>query len=338
MTQKRCATEIGTKAHDLLSDSDRRWAVLAAVSGAIYIESDREEVLWIAGGRSALHGRAILISDKPSELPSSGTPCSVQHDCLHIGDELAIGLSDAAVWRPDQGGDGCVPEWSRRLADAIHRLALLSVPRGSLIRIAVPTLPDARSSSPEVTGVALAAAARRGIAVLNRVASGSDLLEGLERATELVGLGEGLTPSGDDFLGAFLFTLRVPDPAPQAPGRIDWQWVEAWLRRVQPLTNKISYAVLVDHAHGEAAAPLFALLHAAQAGSSRLQLVQLAGRVAEIGHSSGWDLLGGVYCANSAVSRMVEGSSQPTTCQYVVATRHGATSQAQCRKEVVRVY
>jgi len=304
MTQRLRATEMGTKAHGLLADPYGRWTVLASVSGAIYLESDREEVLWMGRGGSARHRRAILLSNMPSRLPAPGTPCGLHGGSLSMGDELVVDLADAAVWRPDLAvrREGRGARRSGRLADAIRRAAMQSAPRGRFMRAAFPALPDADSGSGETVGATIATAIQRGIAALGRAAAGGDLSEGLERAAGLIGLGEGLTPSGDDFLGAFLFTLRMLDRTLPVPYRMDWQFIGGWLRCVKPLTNKISYAVLADHARGEAGEALSALLHATLAGSSQRELVQLAWPVAEIGHSSGWDMLSGVYCASSVLS------------------------------------
>jgi hypothetical protein len=339
MTQTLQALSIGVKAHELLGLSDRRWAVLASVSGAIYIESNREEVLWIAGSRSALHGRAILVTHLSSKRPGPGAPCSVRDGHLCIGDDLTVDLGDAAVWRPartapSQGG---VAEWNSKLADALNRAALQTGSRGFFIHAALAGLTATGSNLHHEMGATLGSAVRKGVAALSQVSSGSGLPDGLEPATGLVGLGEGLTPSGDDFLGGFLFALRVLDRVSPVALGIDWHRVEAWLRRMKPLTNKISFAVLADHARGQAAEPLWAFLRGVLAEASQQQLVQAALRVARIGHTSGWDMLGGVHCGSSVAARMVEGSSQPSNCQYVAAARHGANSYGHCRREVVRV-
>jgi len=339
MTQTLQALSIGAKAHELLGGSDRRWAVLASVSGAIYIESNREEVLWIARSRSALHGRAILVPHLSSKRPEPGVPCNVRDGHLGIGDDLAVDLGDAAVWQPAPAapGQGGVAEWSSKLADAVNRAALQTDSRGFFIHAARVGLTAASSSLHHGMGAALSSAVRKGVAALCQVSSGSGLPDGLESAMGLVGLGEGLTPSGDDFLGGFLFALRVLDRVSPITLGIDWHGVEAWLQRIKPLTNKISFAVLADHARGQAAEPLWSFLRGVLAEASQQQLVQAALHAARIGHTSGWDMLGGVHCGSSVAARMVEGSSQPGNCQCVVAARHGANSHTRCRKEVVRV-
>ena len=323
----------------MLHESDRSWTVLASVSGAIYIESDAGEILWIAANSAALHQRAILLPVMPTELPAVGTRCSVEDGCLRVGDVLAIQLRDATIWSwdPDPQAGACTPELARRLAVAVERVALRATPQGVLARVVLFDHATARGSR-EAMGEEMAAVARRAVASLCRMSAGCHLPEGLRGATGLVGLGEGLTPSGDDLLGAFLFTLRVLDSAPQGRIGIDWQHVSAWLRRVKPLTNKISFAILADHARGDAAAPLCALLSAAVDGSSTERLVQLASRVAKIGHSSGWDMLAGVHIASFVVAQMLLHAPEVGASRRVATGTHEEVStQPVLRKEVVRV-
>jgi len=328
---------MGTKAYLLLGDPDRRWTVLASVSGAIYMENDANDLLWLAGGRLALHGRAILLDSMPSRLPSAGTSCWFHGSSLHIGHQLVVDLEGAAVWRPALAprDEVRLVERCDHLVRALHRFALQTVSRGYFIHVVAPAV--AHTGSGSGIGTTLVFAARRGVAALERLTSGSDLVKGLKAAQGLVGLGEGLTPSGDDFLGGFLFTLSVLDRASGSSCGIDWEGVMAWIERVEPLTNKISYPMLVDHARGEAAEPLSTLLQATLTESSLARLARLASRVGGIGNSSGWDMLAGVYCATSVAKRMLDGASDAGSGSLGDANRDSTHLQAQRRKEAVRV-
>lgn len=336
MAKTLFARQIGARSHSTILDPDRSWSVLASVSGAIYIQSDAGDILWIAASLSALHQRAILVPNLPPDLPVAGIRCSIDDDCLHVGAEMTVRISGASVWLPDPFGQKGTRgvESPRRIADAIGRAALRSTPRGMFAGTVFPTVADDFRSSRETMGVELATVGRRAFASLYRMPFGCDLAQRLHEATGLVGLGEGLTPSGDDLLGGFLFTFRVLDSTLQDLEGIDWQHVEAWLRRVKARTNKISFSVLADHAHGEAAAPISALFCSALEGSPDARLVEHVGRVAEIGHSSGWDMLAGVNCACSAVARMLE---HRFSSQCVAAGRDEVSGRSQCWKEVAHV-
>ena len=107
-------------------------------------------------------------------------------------------------------------------------------------------------------------------------------------ARPLLGMGTGLTPSGDDFIGGLLFARRLVAPGPMLDRAIT-VLVEAAAER----THVISAALLGDLARG--------------AGYQRLHTVALdlinatpisstassASRLVRIGHSSGWDMLTG---------------------------------------------
>jgi hypothetical protein len=171
---------------------------------------------------------------------------------------------------------------------------------------------------------------------LSRCAVASDLCAGLENATAAIGLGMGLTPSGDDFVGAFLFTLRVFEWAHPERIAVDWRRVEAWLRRVRGLTNTISYTLLADHANGYASFPLHELLDLSLAGAPLSEVARAGFRVSGIGHSSGSDMLSGVRCACRALAR-ITGREGERTVHRPSGEEPRAPSRDEPAKEVVRV-
>ncbi|SBW12854.1 conserved exported hypothetical protein [uncultured Alphaproteobacteria bacterium] len=115
------------------------------------------------------------------------------------------------------------------------------------------------------------------------------------RAAEtLLGLGPGLTPSGDDFLGGFLVALRRLGAADLA-GRL----AAAVMPRAAAATNTISAALLAAAAEGGVSAALIAACDAIAGGGRGLG--PRLDRVAAIGHSSGWDCLAGMTAAAVAV-------------------------------------
>ncbi len=302
------AHQIGTRACATIFDPDRMWSVLASVSGAIYIESDAGEILWLATSPSALHPRAILLPSMPAELPPIGTECCLEDDSLHVGVNLVIKLCDAELWSPKllvQHGVS-VSETAQRIVTALYQAALRSTPRGPLANAMFSHAPTHSGASGRSVEKRLVARAYRTIKSLCRISVGLDLQERLKDAIGLVGLGLGLTPSGDDLLGAFLYTIHVLDLTHREIVGLDREVIDAWLCQARALTNKISFAILADHAHGDAAAPLHEFLYAALDGHSLEYLVRAAGRVSIIGQSSGWDMLAGVRCACAVVERIVD--------------------------------
>jgi hypothetical protein len=177
----------------------------------------------------------------------------------------------------------------------------------------------------------------RGVAVLGSARVGRELPDVLEQARELVGLGEGLTPSGDDLLGGYLFTLRLLDQASEHLLGIDWARIEEWLCCATPLTSKISFAILADHARGAAGYPLWALLYDAIGGFTEQHLAQRALRVSQIGHSSGWDMLAGVFCGASVVLRFAENIRERMAPASDEANWPAMAGLGESRKGVLRV-
>jgi len=305
------AHQIGATAHAAMLDLDRLWSVLASVSGAIYIENDAGEILWIAASPSALHPRAILLPGMPPELPAVGTICSLRNGCLHVGELFVVKLGDAEFWCPEL----CAPsredvtDAALRIAEAIDQATLRSPPQGLLASVVFPQALRSTRSSRNAVDQELVAVASGAIEVLCQATTGFDLLRCLQEAIQLVGLGRGLTPSGDDLLGGFLYTLHVLDSPCWRSRDLDWEGADRWLNQVRLLTNKISFAILADLARADAGAPLHEFVNAALTGKSLECLVRTAGRVSAIGQSSGWDMLAGVYCACSVVERVVEHDS-----------------------------
>jgi hypothetical protein len=126
-----------------------------------------------------------------------------------------------------------------------------------------------------------------------------------------VGFGEGLTPSGDDFLGGLLFGLRQQACADFDETWIDWDIVRDWVADASTLTSRISHAILSDLAAGHGPEPLHALARETLSGGSREVVAGHAARVIGIGNTSGWDLLAGFSVAlvnGSASARFLEHS------------------------------
>jgi hypothetical protein len=104
----------------------------------------------------------------------------------------------------------------------------------------------------------------------------------------LIGLGPGLTPSGDDLIGGAMIALR-------ALGRVEMaSRLAAWaLPLVRERTGAISAAHLACAAAGEGSFALHDLI-AALLTPGAPGLVEAVATLAAIGHSSGWDMLAGV--------------------------------------------
>ncbi|MCC6610371.1 MAG: DUF2877 domain-containing protein [Burkholderiales bacterium] len=130
-------------------------------------------------------------------------------------------------------------------------------------------------------------------------------------AHSLLGLGPGLTPSGDDFVGAALcarlFRVRAEG------GSAAWHAAAGRLVAAAHVrTNEVSAALFGDLVAGETYAPLAALLRAL-AGGNPAEALGAARGLVMIGHSSGWDMLAG--CALGLTGRLggqsMDGAEHP---------------------------
>jgi hypothetical protein len=97
-------------------------------------------------------------------------------------------------------------------------------------------------------------------------------------AEALIGLGPGLTPSGDDYLGGMLVALRLVGRGVQADGL--WRWLQP---RLDGRTSALSAAHLAAAVAGEAHEALHDVLN----GDLNLE------KLDAVGHCSGWDALAG---------------------------------------------
>ena len=128
--------------------------------------------------------------------------------------------------------------------------------------------------------------------------------------TDLLGLGPGLTPSGDDLIGGVMIALATWDragiptlacprgPAPADPG-LQKSWSEL-LIFAHMLTSPLSCAFLAAAADGEGAEALHLAINAVIAGDVD-GLPSLIRNAAAIGHTSGWDALAGAWLALSSM-------------------------------------
>ena len=159
---------------------------------------------------------------------------------------------------------------------------------------------DALASLP-ATGLLLWLGGRPLPFPLDRAASRFDAVQGAlarddaaafeSAALRVLGLGHGLTPSGDDFLGGIFFALlHAPRPS--------WRDAMAGIRarivgQAQTATNVISAALLFDSMNGASYRVLHSMLGALQS-VDREQIEAAANDLLAIGASSGSDLLAGV--------------------------------------------
>ncbi|MFI0418430.1 DUF2877 domain-containing protein [Spongiactinospora sp. 9N601] len=170
-----------------------------------------------------------------------------------------------------------------------------------------PVDPAALARAAEIMAVACARSPRRpgledtGAATLlaDGCASGS-LIRMITAAEHLVGLGPGLTPSGDDMLAGLLVALRGLGGASGAARAV---WTAGWLAAAvtfdaRTRTTPISATLLHCAARGEGSAEVVAVLRGM---CGRQALEPALARLLSLGHTSGADLAWGLRVGLAAV-------------------------------------
>src|SRR5262245_40004996 len=174
-----------------------------------------------------------------------------------LGDRVGVSFSRARAWEPP--------------------LPVADQPELEKLRAAARDRIPAEGFGCLVIGMhnALSGHAQPALDALERWLVGNAMAD---EAAQLIGLGPGLTPSGDDYLGGMLVSLRRTGRSMQAEGL--WRWLQPLLRE---RTSAISAAHLAAASAGEGHEALHAVL------DGELDLNALDA----VGHTSGWDALAG---------------------------------------------
>jgi len=229
---------------------------LSAGEGEVCAVFRRSFYLRCPGERYACAGDASLGHGPLNvRLTASGLPA--------LGTRVSVSVHNASVWQPPRTG------FNIRL-NLLREAAKGRVPREGLGCLVI-------GAHNGLSGHALPA-----LEALERWLVGNALAG---EAEQLIGLGPGLTPSGDDYLGGMLVALRLSGRAMQADGL--WRWLQP---RLKARTSAISAAHLCAAAAGEA----HEALHEVLSGDLDLN------KIDAIGHCSGWDALAGAVAVLKA--------------------------------------
>ena len=294
---------IGRTAARMLADT--REAVVAAVfERSFYIER---------AGSFACVG-AAAIGDGPLHIivggaamrrllsvASVGRRARIGNGRLRI-DGLELDATQACIWRPVAWPTLAEGNLIGSALDAVVKMAAAKAPDDGLARMLLvsppplsPPCKEDRALLHVESAIERMAAPRVAALVdwLARQLSGDGSIE-IAAPVDLLGLGPGLTPSGDDVLGGVLVALA-------ALGRFDVRdrLARAILSAARDLTTPLSAAFLAAAAEGEGSAVLHDFAGALIAGCSDTAVATAADLV-RVGHTSGWDALAGVVSALSA--------------------------------------
>ena len=296
------AVLVGSEASRLLASPGLRGRVIASVSGAAYIEADEGDagdgsILALGASTLPAHRRFILSPGVPASL-RPGSRVLGDGETLVFEDGTHLYLGEAPVWEGPHVG----PEMAASPADVAVRGAraareALLLHHGDNLGLALPMLAQCwRGGSPvQPTGCSspLLQAAAGPVTGIVRACGAGRLDLALDHGQSLIGLGPGLTPAGDDFVGGVLFAawhlgVTYPSLCPW-----DDEPVRALVASWAPLTSRISHAYLEDFSCGQGPEPLHGLMEALLTRGLPSETMAHVQRVVRIGQSSGWAMLTG---------------------------------------------
>lgn len=204
---------------------------------------------------------------------------------LSIRGKVTVALTHAAEWRMTAPVRTCGSDALRvRLTAARAHIERYGT-RGGMIPA---------QSGPAISGVTSEMLRHAGDQLLDAVKR-QDLAAALTHAGQLIGLGPGLTPSGDDFLVGLLAALNATEPLAPA--------IQDFCAGVVPMskanTNAISHAAIKMAAQGKVRDSV-ARLASELLGKHQGQFRPALDDVLRIGSSSGTDIAWGLVCGLEA--------------------------------------
>jgi hypothetical protein len=289
---------IGETAREILN-SNPHGCVLAICSNVIYLNSIHDDLFWLVTGTIPLHRRAIQISGAIPSV-SVDSPFSIWEHNLLIGHDVDLDLSPASGWVPPQPNlEKILPleDLPNRLRGITCMLDEFPKPAGfgiilfEIVKIAISTAHLATVPKP---GLAVKHAQPAFYEIV-KACIANNFPRILKTAEDLIGLGEGLTPSGDDFIGGLLFAnFTLQENYAQYQGLTSPD-VELFLDHSRNRTNLISYTMLTDLARGNAFDTLHRFINIILTDQHLEDVKSIGLELVRIGHSTGWDLLTGLW-------------------------------------------
>lgn len=265
--------------------------VLALVTGAVYLKIADQEIIWMVDHQIPMHARCIRLEGELPSVPVNTAFTYLDRKFL-FSSGLTVELDNRHPWRtsPPQPAEVVTSAEILLLKDQlVSELAMTPELPGfcSLIRnLQIP-----------LTSEPVALVLKKALPILRSMKNACQLhdLNGiLKIAHELIGLGDGLTPSGDDFLGGLFFSFFMLRPFFAHYASINRIAIELFLEETRSLTNEISWILLSDMAHGSAIEPLGNVMYQILRGQSLSNIKKTVQELSIIGNSTGWDLLTGV--------------------------------------------
>lgn len=285
---KFAALTAGPVARLLPSVPSQGW-IIAVFRGAIYI-GDRATVVCI-GARSMEPGPIHVTTSAPASIDwrelglRPGAAAWISRASIRVGTTLVVPMGGAAHWSPPKWP---LPADPAAIASGLGLVRALVAARTDS-GVAAHIDPNYRPEHNDHEG----RAARESIAGARRWLNGAGTCGLSEAASDLgwsghlCGLGHGLTPAGDDFLGGIMIALHALGNS----RKCDVLWASV-RPRAERQTNTISLAFLGAASNGIGSAAIHCAIAGILEGNTDAVRTAMA-RVCQIGHTSGCDAMAG---------------------------------------------
>ena len=291
-------TSVGAPLAELLPKFERPGTVFAVFRRSCYLTSGSGQVFSLADQQLG-EGPLTMGVEFPVSTTLGGLRvyegCHLERDGvdLRLGSLLVLTTTAAAIWKPESVGQTAQPGEILRRWEGLINLVRPLIPPDGLADIVPHTAALANMELPSFAS--MNEAIRLAVPHLCRLAEGLTRSnpEAIDRAVAgLVGLGPGLTPSGDDLLGGMLVALRtMPGTASHPSVGVLANYVTG---HAAVRTNLISSAMLNQSAQGYGSAAQHRLLQCLLGGHDSPDTFNAALDLARTGHTSGWDALAGI--------------------------------------------
>lgn len=257
------------------------------------VDSDE---LYTVASRELDNGPNTLIIDVESFQGTDlqvNEPVFVKDGLLHIGNKLVISTENSKKWR------STLPEFPKDLTVVTRNLMIMKEyvdvhGKGGGVK---PELVSNNLFSKEVSRVLN----EQSRLLLEELSAGK-MVNALQHAKALIGLGPGLTPSGDDFLVGLFAIMNVKG----IPYDGCLSFCEKVVQLAKTLTNEISYMALKKSSIGKVRESIIQLISSSFYGSEA-ELNLSLNKVLSIGSSSGTDialgLISGLEATITSLSR-----------------------------------
>ncbi|MEN8174066.1 MAG: DUF2877 domain-containing protein [Chloroflexota bacterium] len=287
MTQFLVPISIAPKAKEWLGHTRQAW-VLHVFQSTLNLINDDSEVFSIVTPAIGSGPFSLVVKNTDfRDYADAATPIKIENRNLSIG-VTSCPCHPIPTWEPRPDWDALRIQKQAVIAQMLSMEAFINqhAPADSMAQILNRTASESHFLQDKFAGTAQIA-----VQSLSKGLRGHDLKFIEEAAVRLVGLGLGLTPSGDDYLMGVIFGLWIGYPKNFAV-----RCAELIYQTAREKTNHLSAAWL-GAAADEEAGEIWHHLFGALISHEKTLLQQSIARILAAGHSSGGDALAGFILA-----------------------------------------